>query len=169
MEVSRRKRLKITISISNFVPKAHTPFQWEAQDSYEVLNEKKNYLKHKLRVKGISYSYHDSGMSVIEAVLARGDRRVSAALVKAWESGCKFDGWSEHFNFSRWCSAFSEAGVDLEFYASRKRGYEEIFPWETIDSLVAKEFLISENEKAKLADTTNDCRQGCRKCGINMC
>lgn len=166
-EVFRQKRMKITVSISNFVPKAHTPFQWEAQDSYEEFVTKHNYLKEKLKIKGVAFSYHDSSMSVLEAAFARGDRRMAAVLVKAWEKGCKFDAWSEHFDYGLWKEAFAEAGADIGFYASRKRSYEEKLPWDTIDSRVSKEFLIRENEKAKLAETTGDCRQGCEKCGIN--
>ena len=168
MEICRRKRLRITVSISNFVPKAHTPFQWEAQDRYDDFLEKHNYLKRKLKIKGIAFSYHESGMSVLEAAFARGDRRVGAALIKAWEKGCRFDGWAENFNFELWREAFRDAGVDMEFYTSRKRGYDEIMPWEIIDCAVTKEYLMNENEKAKAAQVTDDCRRGCVKCGICM-
>jgi len=169
MGICGRKRLKITVSISNFVPKAHTPFQWEAQDRYEEFVQKHNYLQEKLRIKGVTFNYHDSEMSIVEAAIARGDRRVGMALIKAWEKGCKFDGWSEHFDYGRWKEAFHESGLDISFYTSRERGYEEIMPWEIIDSMVSKEFLIRETNKAKLAATSKDCRQGCEKCGINMC
>ncbi|MCL1808499.1 MAG: TIGR03960 family B12-binding radical SAM protein [Clostridiales bacterium] len=167
MEACRKGRMKLTVSVSNFVPKAHTPFQWEAQDAYEDFVSKHDYLKEKLKIKGVSFSYHDSCMSVVEAALARGDRRVTAALVNAWEKGCRFDAWSEHFNYSLWKEAFEEAGVSMGYYASRKRKYDEALPWDVIDCLVSKEYLITENEKSKSAETTEDCRQGCRQCGIN--
>ncbi|MCL2436586.1 MAG: TIGR03960 family B12-binding radical SAM protein [Clostridiales bacterium] len=162
-----KRRVKITVSVSNFVPKAHTPFQWEAQDSYEEFAQKHNYLRDKLKIKGVSFNYHDSSTSIIEGVLARGGRKVTEALIKAWEKGNKFDGWSEHFNYSAWKESFAEAGIDIDFYTARKREYDEIMPWDIIES-VSKEFLIKENEKAKRAETTKDCRQGCEQCGINM-
>ena len=166
MEICRLRRFKLTVSISNFVPKAHTPFQWEAQDSYSEFTKKHDYLKEKLKIKGVTYNYHDSSMSVLEAVFARGDRRLGAALIKAWEKGCKFDGWTEHFDYEKWKQTFEETGIDACFYASRERSYTEILPWEIIDSLIHKEFLISENEKAKAAETTENCIRGCAKCGI---
>jgi len=166
-QICNKKRVKITVSVSNFVPKAHTPFQWEAQDSYESFIKKHNYLRDKLKIKGVTFNYHDSSTSIIEGVFARGDRRVTKALIKAWENGCKFDGWSEHFKYDIWKKSFEEAGIDIDFYTSRKRSYDEILPWDTIRS-VSKEFLIRENEKAIKAETTKDCRQGCEQCGINM-
>ena len=166
-QMCRKRRVKITVSVSNFVPKAHTPFQWEAQNSYEEFIEKHNYLRERLKIKGVTFNYHDSSTSMIEAVFARGGRKVTQALIKAWEKGCKFDGWSEHFNYGLWKESFAESGTDTGFYISRKREYDEILPWDIIES-VSKEFLIKENEKAKRAETTKDCRQGCEKCGINM-
>ena len=167
VQMCRKKRVKITVSVSNFVPKAHTPFQWEAQDSYEEFIKKHNYLREKLKIKGVAFNYHDGGTSLIEAAFARGGRKMTGALIKAWEKGCKFDGWSEHFNYGLWRESFAESGVDINFYALRKREYDEVMPWDIIES-VSKEFLINENEKAKKAEITKDCRQGCEKCGINM-
>jgi len=168
MEACRPKRFNITVSISNFVPKAHTAFQWEAQDNDDKLRKKHNYPKEKLRIRGVNFNYHDSDMSILEAVFARGDRRLSDVLAKAWKKGRKFDGWSEHFDYECWKEAFKEAGISSDFYCSRPRNYDEILPWEHIDNLVAKEFLIRENEKAKLAETSENCRQGCAGCGICM-
>jgi len=166
MAICKKNRFKITVSISNFIPKPHTPFQWEAFDSDEELMKKHNFLRERLKIKGVSFNYHDSRMSLIEALFARGDRRVGDCLIKAWEKGCKFDGWSEFFNYEKWKEAIDESGIDLDFYVFRQREYDEIQPWATIDSLIKTEFFIRENEKAKSAETSENCRQGCQECGI---
>ncbi|WP_330672123.1 TIGR03960 family B12-binding radical SAM protein [Aminicella lysinilytica] len=158
-------RFNVTISISNFVPKAHTPFQWEPQDSTEEFRKKHEYLTERLKIKNVTYNYHDDEVSTCEAVIARGDRRCSDMLIKAHEAGCKFDGWSEYFNREAWKNVLEEGnGV---FYSQRKRSYDEVLPWDIIDSGVTKSFLKSENDKAGLGDVTADCRQGCVGCGIN--
>ena len=161
----RGKGLKITISTSSFVPKPFTPFQWEAQDTIEVLKEKQRFLKGKIRSKFITYNWHDPYLSFLESIFARGDRKIGKALVKAWEKGCKFDSWGEYFKFDKWMEAFSECGIDTAFYANRKRDYDEIFPWEHIDVGVSKEFLIKENKKAYSETTTPNCRVSCTGCG----
>jgi len=148
LDLHGKRRIKLTVSVSNFIPKPHTPFQWEAQNSKNEFMEKHDYLKNKIRKKGVAFNYHDSDTSVIEAVFSRGCRRVTEALIKAYEKGCKFDGWSEHFNYKLWEEAFSETGVDIDFYTTRKRSYDEIMPWDIIDSSITKEFLIRENERA---------------------
>ncbi|HWQ78992.1 MAG TPA: TIGR03960 family B12-binding radical SAM protein [Anaerovoracaceae bacterium] len=164
----KRGRFNMTVSISNFVPKAHTPFQWFPQNTPEMFREKHFYLKDKLKgIKGVSYHYHGTEPSHIEAVFARGDRRLGDALIKAVGLGCKFDGWREHFQYGLWLKAFQESGIDPDFYASRERIYEEILPWDRIGSGVTKEFLISENEKAVAGMQSPDCRRGCIGCGIN--
>ncbi len=163
----RARGLKVTISTSSFVPKAFTPFQWEPQDTIDELNEKQNYLVSKLRHKKISYNYHDSKTSFLEAVFARGDRRLGEVLIRGFELGCKFDGWQEHFNFDKWMEAFKECEIDPAFYANRSRRYDEILPWDHIDVGVSKEYLIMENDKAREAKLTKDCRLGCTGCGIN--
>ena len=160
-------RFRVTVSVSNFVPKAHTPFQWAAQDTPEMFIEKHNHLTKQLHVKNITFNYHETGTSVLEAVFARGDRRVGDVLEKAHELGCKFDGWTEHFDPEKWEKAFEETGIDKAFYNYRERSYDEILPWDIIDALISKEFLMRENEKAKAAQVTPDCRQGCAGCGIN--
>lgn len=160
-------RFRVTASVSNFVPKAHTPFQWAAQDTPEQFIEKHNYLTKKLHIKGVTFNYHETKTSVLEAVFARGDRRVGKALERAHQLGCKFDGWTEYYNDELWQQAFEDTGVDIAFYNYRKRSYDEILPWDIIDPLVTREFLMRENEKAKAAKTTADCRQGCAGCGIN--
>lgn len=162
-------RFNATVSASNFVPKAHTPFQWMAQDSAEQFREKHIYLKDKLKtLKGVTFNYHGTDTSVLEAVFARGDRRVSKVLIRAFELGCKFDGWSEHFKYAAWKQAFIDTNIDPDFYTTRERSYSEILPWDIIDSGIRKEFLVEENEKAKMEKTTHDCRNGCVGCGINQ-
>ena len=160
-------RFRVTISVSNFVPKPHTPFQWAAQDTPEMFIEKHNYLSRKLHIKGVTFNYHETGTSNLEAVFARGDRIVGKVLAKAHELGCRFDGWTEHFRPELWEQAFEETGVDPAFYSYRERSYDEILPWDIIDPLISKDFLIRENEKARAAQVTPDCRQGCAGCGIN--
>ena len=164
---NRRKGLKVTISTSSFVPKPFTPFQWEPQDEINTLVEKQMYLKDKLKMKKITYNYHDSKTSFLEAVFARGDRKLCNVLIKAFEKGCRFDGWQEHFQYDKWMGAFSECGVDPNFYANRVRDYKEILPWDHIDVGVTKQYLMNENEKAKNGKLTKDCRVSCTGCGIN--
>jgi len=171
MSVPREKRgkgLKVTISTSSFVPKPFTPFQWEAQDTMEVLKEKQKFLKSKIKSKYISYNWHDPELSFLESIFARGDRRTGEVLVKAWEKGCKFDGWGEYFKFDKWMEAFEECGVNPQFYSNRKRDYDEVFPWDHIDIGVSKRFLIKENEKAYQAELTPNCRINCSGCGTGI-
>ncbi len=160
-------RFRLTVSVSNFVPKAHTPFQWEAQDTAEEFEAKHNYLAEKLRIKGVTFNYHDNTTSAYEAVFARGDRRTGKLLYEAFKAGCKLDGWTEHFNAEGWETAFVKSGIDPAFYTSRKREFDEILPWDIIDSGISKKFLISEAKKAYDEKTTADCRHGCTGCGMN--
>ena len=160
-------RFRLTVSVSNFVPKAHTPFQWEAQDTAEEFEAKHNYLAEKLRIKGVTFNYHDNTTSAYEAVFARGDRRTGKLLYEAFKAGCKLDGWTEHFNAEGWETAFAKSGIDPAFYTSRKREFDEILPWDIIDSGISKKFLISEAKKAYDEKTTADCRYGCTGCGMN--
>jgi radical SAM superfamily enzyme YgiQ (UPF0313 family) len=165
----KRGRFNITVSVSNFVPKAHTPFQWVPQDTAEEFREKHYYLKDKLKkIKGVSFNYHGTDASHMEAVFARGDRRVCDALIRAKELGCKFDGWREHFQYELWIKAFQETGIDPDFYAIRERSQDEILPWDLIDSGITKEFLISENNKAIAGVQSTDCRVQCISCGVNQ-
>lgn len=162
-----RGRLKVTVSTSSFVPKSHTAFQWEPQDSLEQLKEKQKYLKEKLRDKRISYNWHDPGTSFLEAVFAKGDRRLGSVLENAWSRGARFDGWSEHFNFRLWLEAFEEQKIDPSWYAYRKINYEEVLPWDHIQAGVSKSFLIREHKKAMSSEPTQDCRSGqCPGCGL---
>ncbi len=159
------KGLNVTVSTATFVPKAFTPFQWEAQDSIENVSQKQMSLKDKVRSKQITYNYHENKLSFLEAVFARGDRRICKVLIKAWELGCKFDGWGEYFKYDIWMKAFEECGVDPYFYATRKREYDEILPWDHIDIGVSKKFLISESKKAFEEKITPNCRVNCGGCG----
>lgn len=164
-----RRGLKIVVSTSFFVPKPFTPFQWCAMDSLAEQNRKREYLSGLLkRIKGVEYRWHETKGSVIEAALARGDRRMGEALKKVWEKGARLEGWSENFSYSRWMEAFNECGLELEFYALRARDMEEILPWETVDCGVRRKYLENEYFKAQKNETTCDCRQGCTGCGMNV-
>jgi len=162
-------RTAITMSSACFVPKPFTPFQWMAQDDIETLRDKQRYLKDKFRTsKNISFNYHAPLTSSLEGVFARGDRRLGAVIKAAFNKGCKFDGWDEFFSYNKWTEAFDECNIDMNFYSTRKREYDEILPWDHIDCGVSKEFLIRENEKALKAETSHDCRNGCLACNINV-
>ncbi len=161
----RGKNLNVTVSTATFVPKAFTPFQWEPQENIDEVNKKQFHLKDKIRSKQVTYNYHDNKLSFMEAVFARGDRRICKVLIKAWQMGCKFDGWGEHFKYDVWMKAFEECGVDPYFYASRRRDFEEILPWDHIDIGVSKKYLISECKKAQEEKTTPNCRVDCGGCG----
>jgi radical SAM family uncharacterized protein len=165
---NRNKGLKVTLSTSIFVPKPFTPFQWCAQDNMESVREKIKSVRSNIKSRSVTYNWHDSIVSYLEAIFARGDRRVCEVLIKAYEKGAKFDGWTEYFNYEMWKEAFEECGVDGEFYAYRERSYEEVLPWEFIDIGIDREFLIKENERAKQVELTPDCRLGCKLCGINV-
>ena len=166
-------RFRVTVSVSNFVPKPHTPFQWEPQNTPEEFIEKHNYLSAKLRIKGVTFNYHETVTSNLEAVFARGDRRCGRILEQAHRLGCKFDAWSEHFKAEKWAQAFDLAspegdGKALEsFYNYRRRNADEVLPWDHINALVTREFLQREKQAADVAQTTPDCRLGCARCGVN--
>jgi radical SAM family uncharacterized protein len=156
----------LTVSTSCFIPKAFTPFQWDKQDDYTTLMDKQRFVKRSMTKRQIKYSYHCAGTSVMEAIMSRGDRRVVNAIVKAWEKGAKFDGWSEFFSYELWLEAFSDVGLDISLYL-RERQYDEILPWDHIDIGVTKEFLISEREKGYKEEVTEQCRLCCVGCGAN--
>ena len=160
------RKININISVSAFVPKSHTPFQWDAQEEREALSKKIRYLKNKLNWRNISFSYPDINRSYLEAVFARGDRRLGEVLERAYYLGCKFDAWREQFNFEAWQKAFAESGLSMEFYANRVRKDDEILPWDHISCGVKKEYLLKEKEKALNGETTPDCRfDSCTSCG----
>jgi len=164
---NRKGNFNVTVSAACFVPKPFTPFQWIGQNSIDEFYAKIKLLRDNIKDRKVTFNYHDPRLSYLEAVLARGDRKVGRVLIKAWEKGCKFDGWSDLFKYEKWMEAFEEAGIDGDFYALRHRKYEEILPWDFIDAGVSKSYLIKENEKAKDEELTRDCRLGCNACGIN--
>jgi len=162
-----KKRIQVTVSVSNFVPKAHTPFQWEGQHPVADLKFKHEYLRQRLRDKRIKYNWHDANLSFWEAVLAKGDRRLGPALEKVWQKGSRFDGWSEFFQPEVWRSSFEEAGLDPQFYANRKISIDEILPWDHLSSGVSREFLQDEYQAAMTGAITEDCRLAdCTVCGV---
>ncbi|MBQ6570333.1 MAG: TIGR03960 family B12-binding radical SAM protein, partial [Clostridia bacterium] len=161
------KSVNVTLSASSFVPKPFTPFQWEPQDSVERVVEKQQLLCKSVTTKKITVNWHDAETSFVEAVFARGDRRCGKALLAAWKMGCKFDGWTGYFKYDLWLKAFEQCGLDLKFYASRRRSTDEVLPWDHIDVGISKNFLKRELEKAYHAKTTNHCRQNCSGCGAD--
>jgi radical SAM family uncharacterized protein len=161
------RRPQVRISLSTFVPKPHTPFQWAAQESEEQLNAKHELLKTGLRRKGSRLSWHDPKTSLLEAVLSRGDRRLGKVINRAWKTGCTFDAWDEHFNFENWLRAFDEAGLDPAFYARREHSLDELLPWAHIDTGVTTAFLKREYQRALNGKETADCRhEACNTCGL---
>lgn len=164
-EIRKGRSVTITVSTSSFVPKPFTPFQWEPQNRMEMLIDKQKFLKNRIKSRSISYNWHQSEVSFLEAVFAKGDRRLSEVLIAAQKKGCKFDGWDEYFSYEKWMEAFAECGVDPEFYAYRKIEHDEVLPWEHIDIGVSKQFLIKEHERAYEGVTTPSCREKCAGCG----
>ena len=158
--------VQVSISTATFVPKPFTPFEFEPQATREEIEHKQKLLIDSITSKKVRASWHDPSTSILEAVLARGDRRLGQVIYKAWKNGSKFDSWGEHFNFEYWDKAFADSGLTMEFYASRKREYDEIMPWDHLDYYISKEFLIRENKKAQMAETTPHCRQNCSACGV---
>lgn len=161
------KAVNVTISVAVFVPKPFTPFQWEPQDTPEVIREKQKHLRECVKSRKITVHCHESRTSYLEAVLARGDRRLADVIECAWEKGCRLDSWEEFFDSSKWDAAFAEFGLDETFYAGRKRGFDELFPWEHIFHGVDKQFLIRENQKAHKGIPSQNCRECCTGCGAN--
>ena len=158
---------QISVSCATFVPKPFTPFQFEPQDTRAEIERKQKLLLDSVKSKKIKVSYHDPDVSQLEAVLAKGDRRLCDVVYTAWKMGCKFDSWSEHFKFDVWLEAFEKCGVDPAYYANRRAEYDEILPWDHLDYMVSKEFFIRENKTAHNAVTTPHCRQKCSGCGVN--
>lgn len=175
-QVTGKRGCKVTCSASFFVPKPYTAFQWFAQDDLENIRRKQFLLKDEIKtIKNVTLNYHDSKTGIIEAVFARGDRKVGKALLAAWQKGARFDGWSDCFDYERWLEAFAEAGLDKDFYAARQRGEHEVFPWEHISPGVSRKFLWNEWQKAYAQQLTHDCRRStctgcgvCQKLGVNI-
>lgn len=161
------RQVGVTVSVSCFVPKPFTPFQWEAQDTMESLAEKQEYLKTKITDRRIKYHHHDARVSRIEAVLARGDRRLADSLELACRQGFKFDAWDEFFDYDKWLAVFEKSNIDPSFYANRQIGLDEVLPWDIIDCGVTKEFFLRERAAAYEGNTTPNCREKCSGCGAN--
>ena len=164
---NKNRGVRITVSTSCFIPKPHTPFQWEAQISPEEYQRRVELLRSNMRARAITYNWHAPDVSLVEAALSRGDRRVADAIENAWRAGGKLDSWSEYFDYERWIKAFSDCGLDMRFYAGRKRDRQEILPWDIISVGVDKQYLISELEFANEEKITPDCRVRCTGCGAN--
>ena len=163
----RARGLRVTCSASSFVPKPFTPFQWEPQNTQQQIKDKQAYLRDVLRrIKGVNFNWHEPEVSYLEACFSRGDRRIGRVLERAVEKGCLLDGWSEQFKFDKWMEAFADCGLDPEWYAYRRRGKDEILPWDFIDAGVTKSSLWREKERAERAEVTPDCRKGCQGCGL---
>jgi len=162
----RAKGLRVTCSAAVFVPKPFTPFQWCAQDTMETVRQKQQELRRLLDIHGVTFHWHDPSISFLEACFASGDRRMADVLYRAWQLGCKLDGWNDQFRFNLWMQAFRDCNVDAHFYANRERGADELLPWDFIDVGVTKRYLRLEYERALKAQTTRDCRLGCNGCGI---
>ena len=163
----KRRGCRITVSTACFVPKPHTAFQWEPQVTREEYLRRVKLLRENLREKSISYHWHDPDTSFLEAVFARGDRRLAGVLEAAWREGAKFDAWSEYFDLERWLRAFESCGLDPAFYANRARSREEVLPWIRVSTGVRTDFLWRERELAYTAVITPDCRKQCTGCGAN--
>ena len=164
----RNKGLKITVSTSILVPKPFTPFQWAPMARPEIVDERIKAVRGAIKSRSIVYNYHEQETSFMEAVFARGDRKTCDVLIKAFEKGAKFDGWSEYFKMDIWNEAMEECNLDSEFYVYREREYDEILPWDFIDIGVNRKYMERENEKAKKAELTKNCLEGCTGCGINV-
>ncbi len=166
-QVTKKNMGKVTVSVSSFVPKSHTAFQWFGQLPVEEIRRKQEYLKSLIRDKHITYHYHDAKTGYLEAAFARGDRRLGRVLYEAWKLGAKFDGWTEFFDYERWMKAFDAAGVDINYYARRDRSLDEALPWDHLTNGAAKAFLQREWQKAKVGELTHDCRhEACCGCGV---
>ncbi len=166
-EKPKGKAVNVSISVANFVPKPHTPFQFEPQITREEMMRRQMLLKDSIKSKKITFNYHENKTSFLEGVFARGDRRLGAVIEAAYKNGCRFDGWDECFNMDAWLEAFNECGIAPEFYANRTRPFDEVTPWDHLDYRVTKEFLIRENMTAHKGLTTPNCREKCAGCGAN--
>lgn len=162
---NKNRGVKITISTSCFIPKPHSPFQWEEQISKEEYLRRVNLLRSSLTARNVTYNWHDAETSVIEAALSRGDRRLGAVIEEVWRQGGRLEAWSDYFSYSRWEEAFGKCGLDMEFYASRERSIDELLPWDMIDVGVRKAHLVHEREQCYASRLSPDCRKQCSACG----
>jgi radical SAM superfamily enzyme YgiQ (UPF0313 family) len=163
------KKPMIRVSVSTFVPKPHTPFQWAARLDEQALHPRLEILRQGLNIKGVKFSWHDPRIGLLEAALSRGDRRTGKAIYRAWELGCRFDAWTEHYNHEKWLQAFADAGLEPGFYAYRERSTDEVLPWSHIDAGVSEAFLKQELRRALEERDTPDCRiSACNTCGLEQ-
>ena len=165
---NKQRGVRITVSTSWFVPKPHTAFQWEPQISKQEYERRVALLREAIKTRTVTYNWHDSDTSFLEAVLARGDRRLGKVLETAWRKGAKLDAWEEYFSLDRWLEAFDECGLDPHFYANRTRSEDELMPWSMISSGVTEQYLLRERHRAYESVTTPDCRTHCNGCGANL-
>ncbi len=165
--VNKKRGLRVHVATAYFVPKPHTPFQWEQQITPQEYLRRCKLLKSHFYSKSITYDYHGPDLSRLEAVFARGDRRLGPVIEEAVNNGAMLDGWDEYFNYSYWFDAFAKCGIDPDFYTVRGYGEDEVLPWDTIDVGVAKRFLLKERNRAYVGVITPDCREGCAGCGAN--
>ena len=164
---NKKRGLRVHVATAYFVPKPHTPFQWEKQITPEEYLRRCRLLKDHFYSKSIEYNYHTPDISRLEAVTARGDRRLGPVLEEAAKNGAKMDGWDEYFDYSIWMNAFEKCGIDPNYYTIRGYGEDEILPWDPIDVGVTKRFLLCERRRAYEGKITQDCRHGCSGCGAN--
>ncbi len=164
---NKARQPQVTLSVACFIPKPHTPFQWERQNTIEELTDKQQFLSSKITDRKVRYNYHDATVSRLEAIFARGDRRLSAALEEAVRRHVRFDAWEEYFDYENWMDIFETVGIDPSFYANRTIPDNEILPWDMISAGVTKEFLLSERHKAQAAASTPSCKENCSGCGAN--
>lgn len=162
---NKNRGVKITISTSCFIPKPHSPFQWEAQISKEEYLRRVELLRSSIMARNVTYNWHDAETSVIEAALSRSDRKLSAVIEEVWKNGGRLEAWSDYFSYQRWVDAFTKCGLDLDFYASRERGEEELLPWDMIDVGVRKAHLLHERQQCYASALSPDCRKQCSACG----
>ena len=162
---NKQRGVRITVSTSCFVPKPHSPFQWEAQVTREEYRRRVNLLRDSITAKNVTYNWHDPDTSFVEAVLSRGDRRVGDAIEAVWRRGGRMEAWSDYFSFKRWMDAFDECGVDPDFYATRERAEDEVLPWCRVDMGVRTSLLLRERRRAYSAQLSPDCRAACSACG----
>jgi radical SAM family uncharacterized protein len=164
----KNRGVRITVSTSEFIPKPHTPFQWEAQVSRDEYLRRVHVLTDALKdTRAITYNWHDAEVSLIEAALARGDRRMSRVIEEVWRQGGRMESWSEYFSLERWLKAFETCGMDIYFYATRQRPVDELLPWEHMDMAVTRRHLEQERERAYASQLSPDCRKACSACGAS--
>ncbi len=162
---NKNRGVRITVSTSCFIPKPHSPFQWEAQISQEEYLRRVNLLRSSIKAKNVVYNWHDAETSVIEAALSRGDRRMADVIETVFRNGGRLDAWTDYFSYERWNEAFRSSGLDRDFYASRERPVDEVLPWDVIDVGVRKALLLREKERAYRSELSPDCRKNCSACG----